>query len=122
MFQARETLALLLAGALSLAVGCGTPSSGAGSGPMAPAEAHALVASGATLLDVRTPGEWAGGHIAGAVLVPVGELDARLSEIPRDHPVVVYCASGVRSASATRTLLAAGFDAHDLGGMSRWDQ
>ena len=118
MFQRHETLPLVaLAGLLSLAIGCGAPS---GAGPIDSTQAHALVASGATLLDVRSPGEWAGGHLPGAVLVPVDELDARLAEIPRDQPVVVYCASGVRSAAATRTLVASGYEAHDLGGMSRW--
>jgi phage shock protein E len=85
------------------------------------AEAHALVANGATLLDVRTPSEWSAGHVGGAVLVPIDELERRLAEIPRGRPVVVYCASGVRSARATAILRAAGYDARDLGGMSQWD-
>lgn len=83
-------------------------------------EAHALVAAGATLVDVRTPAEWRDGHIDGAVLIPVQELEQRLQEIARDRPVVVYCASGNRSARAAATLSAAGYDVHDLGGMSRW--
>jgi rhodanese-related sulfurtransferase len=85
-------------------------------------EAHALVAAGATLLDVRSPGEFASGHIDGALLVPVDELDARLSEVPQDRPVVVYCRSGSRSAHAASILGAAGYEVHDLGGMSNWDE
>lgn len=84
------------------------------------AEAHTLVEHGATLLDVRTQGEWEGGHLPGAVLVPIAELESRMSEVPRDHPVVVYCQSGGRSARATELLAAAGYDVHDLGGIGNW--
>jgi rhodanese-related sulfurtransferase len=82
--------------------------------------ARALVASGATLLDVRSAGEWAGGHLEGARHVPVGELAGRITELPRDRPVVVYCASGFRSARAATMLAEAGFTVHDLGAMDRW--
>lgn len=118
MLHARETLALALAAGLALSAGCGSPVSA--DGPISSERAHALVEGGATLLDVRTDGEWSGGHLDGAVHLPIAELEARMAEIPRDRPVVVYCASGVRSASATETLRAAGYDAHDLGGMGRW--
>jgi phage shock protein E len=84
------------------------------------AEAHRLVAEGATLLDVRTPGEYQAGHVEGARNIPVQELAARMSEVPRDHPIVVYCQSGGRSAQATAMLVAAGYDAHDLGGIANW--
>ena len=113
-----KKIALLVVLSLSIAAGCGERSADGVS--IDSAEAHALVAHGATLLDVRTPDEWAAGHIDGAVLIPVQELDARITELPREHPVVVYCASGVRSARAVATLRAAGYDARDLGGMSRW--
>lgn len=127
MLHVRETFfpALVLTLSLALAPGCGgeggLPSSAAADdGPIGAARAHALVEAGATLLDVRTDGEWAAGHLDGAVHLPVAELPARMAEIPRDRPVVVYCASGVRSASATATLREAGYEAHDLGGMGRW--
>lgn len=84
------------------------------------AQAHALVEQGATLLDVRTQGEWDGRHLPGAVLIPVQSLESRMSEIPRDHPVVVYCQSGGRAARATEMLVAAGYDAHNLGGIDAW--
>lgn len=83
-------------------------------------QARALVAQGATLLDVRTEGEWGARHLDGAVLIPVQELGGRLAEVPRDKPVVVYCASGARSSQAVAMLREAGYDARDLGGMSRW--
>ena len=85
------------------------------------AAAHALVAQGATLVDVRSPGEWASGHLDGAVLIPIDELGGRLAEIPRGHPVVVYCASGMRSAQAAAMLGAAGYAVRDLGPMARWN-
>jgi phage shock protein E len=85
-------------------------------------EARRLVQSGARLVDVRTRGEFAAGHLPGAVNIPVQELDARLNELqPKDGVVVVYCRSGHRSGNAARLLKSAGFPAvHDLGAMSRW--
>jgi len=91
-------------------------------GDISSAEARGLVQAGARLVDVRTPGEFAAGHIPGAVNIPVGELNARMSELdPRDVAVVVYCRSGQRSSSAARLFRSAGFKAvRDLGPMSRW--
>lgn len=86
--------------------------------------AHALVKNqGAFLLDVRTPGEFGGGHIDGATNIPVQELEAKLASLPakKDQDIVVYCRSGARSATARQMLLKAGFTkVHDLGGMSNW--
>ena len=83
---------------------------------------HQLVATGARLLDVRTREEFAAGHLRGALNIPVVELGDRLAEVgPRDQPVVVYCASGVRSAHAADLLKRAGFArVYDLGPMSNW--
>ena len=91
-------------------------------GKVAPAKARELVKSGALLLDVRSPGEFSGGHIDGAENVPVNELGARAAQwTDKARPIVVYCASGMRSAAAKKTLLAEGFrDVHDLGAMNRW--
>jgi rhodanese-related sulfurtransferase len=71
---------------------------------------------------VRTAAEFARGHIDGARNVPLQELEKELASLePRDRPVVVYCASGVRSRAAKATLGRAGFTAvHDLGPMTRW--
>ena len=86
--------------------------------------AKELVAKqGAFLLDVRTPGEFEGGHIDGATNIPVQELEAKLASLPakKDQDIVVYCRSGARSATARQMLLKAGFTkVHDLGGMSNW--
>jgi sulfur dioxygenase len=76
------------------------------------------------ILDVREPEEFTGplGHIAGAVLVPLGELAQRAGELRHDHPVVAVCRAGSRSAQATVILKEAGFTdiANLAGGMLRW--
>jgi rhodanese-related sulfurtransferase len=85
-------------------------------------DAKRLVQGGARLVDVRSPEEFAAGHIEGAVNIPVHELSGRMAELePKDRAVVVYCASGARSARAASDLRAAGFaSVHNLGAMSRW--
>jgi rhodanese-related sulfurtransferase len=78
------------------------------------------------VLDVRTPEEYAGplGHIAGALLIPVQELEPRLAELSdyRDREIYVVCRSGGRSARATRMLLDQGYRAANVtGGMQAWN-
>jgi phage shock protein E len=85
------------------------------------ADARKMVESGASLVDVRSPEEYRAGHIDGAVNIPVGELDRRMGEIPKDRGVVLYCQSGMRSARAASLLRDAGFShVHNLGGMGNW--
>ena len=73
------------------------------------------------ILDVRNPDEVAEWAIPGAVNIPLADLSARASEIPRDKELVVVCASGSRSSQATDALSRAGFAAHNLtGGMAAW--
>lgn len=69
-----------------------------------------------TLLDVRSPGEFAGGHIEGAVNIPLDELRSRLSELDAAKPVYVNCFSGMRSYVACRILTGNGFDCYNLSG------
>ena len=80
------------------------------------------VADGGLLLDVRTPGEFSGNHLDGAVNIPVADLERRLPELgEKDRPVVVYCESGGRSRAAARMLLDRGFETvHDLGSWRNW--
>jgi rhodanese-related sulfurtransferase len=78
-----------------------------------------MLEAGATVLDVRTPQEFRGGAYPGARNIPVQELWVRLPEVPAGRPVVVYCASGMRSASAARLLAQAGFDVVDAGGLAQ---
>jgi rhodanese-related sulfurtransferase len=80
------------------------------------------VAGGAAVLDVRSPGEHRRGAIPGAVLVPLDELRDRLDEVPRDVPLVVCCAVGVRGHTAVQLLRQHGFaDVRNLdGGYATW--
>ena len=68
------------------------------------------------VVDVRTAQEFAAGHIAGAVNVPVDELRSRLDEIPRDREIAAYCQVGQRGYLATRILLQNGYRASNIGG------
>ena len=70
------------------------------------AELRARLISGQPpfLLDVRESHEYATGHLPGAVLLPLGELAKGVASLPRQHPVVVYCHSGRRSAQAVERL------------------
>jgi molybdopterin/thiamine biosynthesis adenylyltransferase/rhodanese-related sulfurtransferase len=75
------------------------------------------------LVDVREPVEWASGHIASAVHVPMGELASRLPHVApdRSRPLIVYCAHGNRSLVVARALQQAGYDAVSLaGGIVDW--
>ncbi|MGF1469041.1 MAG: rhodanese-like domain-containing protein [Sandaracinaceae bacterium] len=84
-------------------------------------EARRLVTEDhAILLDVRTPQEFRAGHLDGALNIPVQALGGRLEELDRGRPIVAYCRSGGRSASATQMLRREGFTAHDLGPMGAW--
>lgn len=70
------------------------------------------------LLDVREPDEWAAGHAPGALHVPVGDVPARLAELPRDRDVVLVCHGGGRSSRTAAWLLDQGYACRNLtGGM-----
>jgi len=75
------------------------------------------------LVDVRQPEEYRAGHIPGARLVPLGELEARHSELEKDKKIVTYCRSGHRSMGAAILLCGMGFkDVYTMdGGMLNWD-
>lgn len=83
-------------------------------------QARAKVDAGALLLDVRTPREFEAASLPGARNVPVHELASRLGELPKDRPIVVYCASGMRSSSAASFLKRRGLEVYDLGPASAW--
>ncbi|OAS13379.1 rhodanese-like domain-containing protein [Paenibacillus oryzisoli] len=74
------------------------------------------------LIDVREPGEVKQGYIPGAVNIPLSSLGRRLSEIPKDRPLYLYCRSGMRSKQAARVLRKNGWSelAHLKGGMMAW--
>jgi hydroxyacylglutathione hydrolase len=74
-------------------------------------------------VDVRTPTERGTGHIAGSVHAPLTRLGERLGELPRDRPLVVYCAGGYRSSIAASLLRHEGFEdvSEIAGGISAWE-
>ena len=75
------------------------------------------------LVDVREQSEWDHGHIAGAVLIPVNEILARMSEVASDKEVIFHCAAGVRSALACEMAAAMGHSGlyNMEGGMEVWE-
>jgi rhodanese-related sulfurtransferase len=85
-------------------------------------DANTRFMEGAFLLDVREKSEWDQSHIEGAVLIPLGELSARIAEIPTNQDVLIICRSGNRSAQARDLLRAAGLDRTTSidGGITQW--
>lgn len=85
------------------------------------AAARDLVREGAVLLDVRETNEWNAGHAPQAAHLPLGRIGEASKKIRGGKRVVVVCRSGNRSRSATKSLLAMGYDAVNLsGGMHAW--
>lgn len=91
---------------------------------LTPAGLKPLLASGCCLVDVREPVEYAEEHVAGAKLIPLGQLEKRSSEISRDTPIVVMCRSGKRGEEARKKLEAIGItDVRNLeGGIIAWKE
>lgn len=85
-------------------------------------EAVTLREKGAFVLDVRQPEEWNEFHMPDSTLIPLGELESRLSELPRDQEILVICRSGNRSQQGRDILLNAGFQnvTSMAGGLREW--
>ena len=78
-----------------------------------------LVKQGAIILDVRSKGEYQGGHIKGSINIPVDTLNNNLSKLKKDKPIITCCASGMRNASAKSILKSNGFtEVYNGGGWS----
>jgi phage shock protein E len=76
------------------------------------------IRSGARIIDVRSPQEFAGPSYPKAKNIPLEVLPSRMGDLPKDKPIVLYCASGARSAQAARMLKKAGFaDVVSAGGI-----
>jgi phage shock protein E len=76
-----------------------------------------LVENGAIVIDVRTKSEFQGGHIKGALNIPLQNLAAGSSKLAKNKVIITCCASGMRSASAKSMLRSAGFsEVHNGGG------
>jgi len=88
-------------------------------------EVYEIISSGRSqdyiILDVRTPEEFSEGYIEGSLLIPVSELEGRLSELSKDKPIITYCRSGRRSMEAAIILVKNGFtQVYDMGGINDW--
>ena len=138
-FAKRSNAAWLWVGLIVLVVmilvGCSTnqtgptavPTSAAAIAAPYPAEisvAQALAKrdTGAFFLDVREPSEWNQAHIPGSTLIPLGQLDKRVNEVPRDKEIVVVCRSGSRSKAGRDIVKNAGFTQVTCmtGGLNAW--
>ncbi|MEX1253280.1 MAG: rhodanese-like domain-containing protein [Dehalococcoidia bacterium] len=87
-------------------------------------QAQRLLADGAVALDVREPTEVRAGRVDDAIAIPLGELAARIEEVPKDRPVIVYCGHGERSSTGVSLLERAGLsDLMNLdGGYDAWQR
>ncbi len=85
-------------------------------------EAKKLIEQGITVVDVRTPQEFAEGHIPNAKLIPLQELETRLNEFSKDEKYLIVCRSGNRSAQASEILVQNGMKHiyNMSGGMNEW--
>jgi rhodanese-related sulfurtransferase len=144
VLQAKRALvALLLAGTLfvafsTLAFAGAEPAPAAAKSPATAPATKAVVATPMSqevliqhqthhpdhlyVLDVRTPQEYAEGHVPGAINVPYDQLASRLAEVPKDKDVVLYCKSGRRAGIAADVLAANGYKrlSHLEGDMNAW--
>ena len=75
-----------------------------------------VIARGGVIIDVRTTGEYAGGHVKGSMNIPLNALGSQMSKLKKDKPVITCCASGMRSGSAKSMLLSSGFTEVHNGG------
>lgn len=86
-------------------------------------EARKLLEEGALLVDVRTVGEFEGGHIEGAHHLPLASLSERVGELggDKERPIILYCRSGARSGQAVRWLRGQGYQkVYNLGAIGNW--
>lgn len=84
-------------------------------------EAREMVANGAQLVDVRSPQEFAMGAIPGSLNLPLQAIHSAEQHLDKSKPVILYCASGMRSGQALGVLAQMGFDAvHNLGSINKY--
>lgn len=81
-----------------------------------------VIAQGATIVDVRTKGEYAEGHIKGSINIPLDQLTQQLSKLPKGKPVITCCRSGARSGMAVGMMKNSGFEAYNGGPWNSLDQ
>ncbi len=82
-----------------------------------------MIQDGAVIVDVRSPGEFQSGHVQGSKNIPLPEIDKKLVEISKwNKPVILCCASGMRSGQATSKLKKFGVEAENGGGWAKVNQ
>lgn len=74
-----------------------------------------LMDNGAVIIDVRSAGEYRGGHIPGSKNIPLQNLSGHISKLDKKKPIITCCASGMRSGSAKSMLKAKGFEVYNGG-------
>lgn len=114
--MARRALLTLLAVAAVALAACG--------GDDADPRVRAVEEGEATLIDVRTPREWDGGHARHAVLLPLADVErGARPDVAKDRAVLVYCRTGRRAAEAARILERDGWkDVSVVGGLEDWER
>ncbi len=108
---------------LAFGTGCGGAEATRGGVTMTVDEALRLWQNKeAIIIDVRTPQEYQEGHIPEVPLIPLNQIESRMSEVPKDQKVLLICRSGNRSNQGTNLLRSKGFDnVHNIdGGMLAW--
>ena len=111
--------------------GCGTPAPGPTTIPVvtatntsqytSPTPSISVPAGVTTIIDVRTPQEYASGHLKGAVNIDISNADfeSQIAALPKDRTYILYCRSGVRAGAALQRMRDAGFtDVKNAGGIS----
>jgi phage shock protein E len=106
-----KTISRIMVAIFALVALAASPCFAGGPKNISSVESKALIAKNSrlVLLDVRTPEEYRQAHLHGALLIPLGELEKRVREVPRDRPLLVYCSVGARSVSAAGFLASRGF-------------
>jgi rhodanese-related sulfurtransferase len=123
-----HSLILPLLAATLLFAGCSRAEAGSGPGIVKSATLHGEIDAGKAplVVDVRTPEEFAAGHVPGAINIPYDRMAARSGEIiaRKDSSIVLYCRSGRRSGIAAKVLADRGFKHVDLleGDMPGWER
>lgn len=106
----KKLIILAVVAAATVACGKETGTPAASAAPATQSPVKELLDGKALVVDVRTPGEFASGHHPRAVNIPIDQVESRLKEFgDKSQPIVVYCASGVRSSRAKQTLESAGY-------------
>lgn len=112
----KKLLSLLLGSAMALPAGSALASQRADA-------AWKLIESGAMVVDVRTPEEFAQGHLDNAINIPLNTVETGFADIAKDRSIVVYCRSGNRSGMAMESLVKQGFiNVHNGGGLSEMQE